>query len=288
MDNELRSAAPVVRESAPDRSPWTPAVVPIVDRRQETGDVFTVTLAAPDGYRFRPGQFNMVTVFGVGECALSLAGASDEPTLRHTVRAVGSVTRALARLRPGDRVGLRGPYGSSWPLDQAAGHDLLLIAGGVGLPPLRPVMYHVLQRPDVFGRVTVLYGVRSPADILYRDELQQWAKQPGLKVWVIVAQADVAWRGPVGFVTTLFPALDLNPSTTWTFMCGPEAMMRFAARLLEERGVPDERIFLSLERNMQCAVGFCGHCQFGPEFVCMDGPVFSYWRIRHFFTIREA
>jgi NAD(P)H-flavin reductase len=267
-----------------------PVLVRIRERRAETPGVFTLTLEAPaTGWTFRPGQFNMLYVFGVGEAAISLSGdPADQTRLVHTIRAVGSVTEALARLQVGDTLGLRGPFGSAWPLEEARGQDVVIVAGGIGLPPLRPVIYHLLRQRSDFGRVVLVYGARTPTDVLYADELDQWRKCDDVQVLVAVDQGDPSWRGAVGLVTELFPRCRFNAQRTIGLVCGPEVMMRFVIREFLKRRVGEDRLFLSLERNMQCAVGFCGHCQFGPEFVCLDGPVFRYDRIQLFFSVREA
>jgi NAD(P)H-flavin reductase len=270
-----------------------PAVVRVQGFVRETRDTFTLTLEPPTGGSracpFQPGQFHMLYAFGIGEVPISMSGdPGDQGVLVHTIRAVGSVTNALCKLRPGDAVGMRGPFGSGWPLEAARGRDVVLVGGGIGLAPLRPVIYHLLRQREEYGRVVLLQGARSPQDLLYAAELEAWSRRPDLQVLVTVDQADAAWHGNVGLVTTLFARAQFDAPRTIGLLCGPEVMMRFAAREFGQRGVPEDRLYLSLERNMQCAIGFCGHCQFGLSFVCMDGPVFRYDRIRHFFSIREA
>jgi NAD(P)H-flavin reductase len=267
-----------------------PAVVRVRHFRPETADTFTLVLEAPPGgFRFSPGQFDMLYAFGVGEAAISLCGdPADTGSITHTIRAVGSVTNALSRLQPGQAVGVRGPFGSSWPLDQARGKDVVLVAGGIGLPPLRPVIYQMLRRRGDFGRIALLYGARTPADVLYRPQLDEWRQRGDLQVLVTVDRPDPSWHDSVGLVTALFPQVVFDADRTIGLMCGPEVMMRFTVREFARRGVPGDRLYVSLERNMQCAIGFCGHCQFGPEFVCLDGPVFRYDRIERFFLVREA
>jgi NAD(P)H-flavin reductase len=179
----------------------------------------------------------------------------------------------------GQHVGVRGPFGTGWPIEAAKGNDVLIIAGGIGLAPLRPVIYHVLRHHDEYGRLILLYGARSPRDVLYRKELTSWAKQKNTQLLTTVDYAGVTWRGHVGVVTTLFKFLRLQPTRTTAMICGPEIMMRVVARDLGRRGVPTENVYLSIERNMKCAVGFCGHCQWGPHFICKDGPVFPYEKI---------
>jgi NAD(P)H-flavin reductase len=266
-----------------------PAVVRVRDYQRETGDTFTFALEAPEGYSFQAGQFNMLYVFGVGEAPISMSGdPAGGRLVAHTIREVGSVTRALGRLTPGAAVGLRGPFGSCWPLETARGHDVVIVTGGIGLAPLRPVLYHILRHRDDYGRVALLYGARTAADLLYPREFDDWRTRGRMQVLVTVDRADPAWFGTVGVVTNLFAQAEFDPARTIGLMCGPEIMMRFTVREFASRGVAEERLYLSLERNMQCAIGFCGHCQFGPSFVCMDGPVFRHDRIRHFFQIREA
>jgi NAD(P)H-flavin reductase len=231
----------------------------------------------------------MLYVFGVGEAAISLCGdPAETETILHTIRAVGSVTGALERLQAGDALGLRGPFGSSWPLHEARGQDVVMVAGGIGLPPLRPVIHHLLRHRGDFRRIILLYGARTPADSLYGAEIEEWRRHDDVQILVTVDCGDRSWRGPVGVVTGLFAHCAFEPRRTVGLTCGPEVMMRFTIREFLKRGVPEDRLFLSLERNMQCAVGFCGHCQFGPDFVCMDGPVFRYDRIKLFWSIREA
>lgn len=269
--------------------PMVPVVATVRAFGRETHDTFTLTLDAPAGYRFLPGQFNMLYVFGVGEAAISMSGdAAEASTVAHTVRAVGSVTNALARLQPGQSLGVRGPFGSAWPLEELRGRDVVVVAGGIGLAPLRPLLYHLARNRKDHGKVTLLCGARTPADLLYATELEKWHKPGDFEVLVTVDRADSSWRGSIGVVTTLFPGLKLDPERTVGLVCGPEVMMRFVQREFEKRGVRDDRLFISLERNMHCAVGFCGHCQLGPEFVCMDGPVFRYDRIKAFFNLDEA
>jgi NAD(P)H-flavin reductase len=269
-------------------NPMIPEPVRVTSVRRETADVVTVTLSAAAARPFLPGQFNMLYAFGVGEAAISLSGDPGRPKLGvHTIKAVGAVTRALCRLKRSSVVGVRGPYGQPWPLDAARGGDLVLIAGGVGLAPLRSVIYEILRRRSSFGRVHLLVGARTPADLLYRRELARWEGLGRLNVLVTVDRAAKDWTGRVGVVPALLGELALSPRTTVAFVCGPEVMMRYSARELGRRGVPDERIHLALERNMKCAVGFCGHCQFGKNFVCKDGPIFRYDGIRSLLRIRE-
>lgn len=251
---------------------------------KETHDTFTLTLDPPGeegAGRFLPGQFSMLYVFGVGELPISISGdPHDSGRLVYTVRSVGKATNALVNCHPGQLVGLRGPFGTSWPIEEARGNDVLIVAGGIGLAPLRPTIQHMLRHRDDYVRLMVLYGARSPKDLLYRKQLAEWGRLPDTQVLTTVDYGGVNWRGYVGVVTTLFRYVRLHPGRTTAMICGPEIMMRFVIRELEKRGLPDTDIYLSMERNMKCAVGFCGHCQLGPYFVCKDGPIFPYTRMR--------
>ena len=249
---------------------------------RETQDTFTFALESGDVSeqpRFAPGQFSMLYVFGVGELPVSISGDPEQPhRLVYTVRSVGPATQALVSRRPGDSLGVRGPFGTAWPLTEARGKDVLIIAGGIGLAPLRPAIYQILRHRDEYARLILLYGARSPRDLLYRKELSSWSRSPDSQVLTTVDYGGVNWRGRVGVVTTLFRYLRLQPDRTVALICGPEIMMRYV--IAEAHGKPRRArpsdIYLSMERNMKCAVGFCGHCQYGPHFICKDGPIFSY------------
>jgi NAD(P)H-flavin reductase len=251
---------------------------------KETSDSFTLELMPVEAYyvhSFEPGQFNMLYVFGVGEIPISISGDPAHPErLVHTVRAVGAVTNAMNMLEVGDVVGVRGPYGTPWPVKAAKGHDVVFVAGGIGLAPLRSALYQILARREDFGKIVLLYGTRSPEDILYRRDLEHLRSRFDLEVHVTVDYAGTRWQGNVGVVTKLIPKAPFDPTHALAMVCGPEVMMRFTAAELEKRGVSADKIYLSLERNMKCAIGFCGHCQFGSRFICKDGPVFPYDEIR--------
>lgn len=270
--------------------PLAPTFVRLCERFQETDDTFTLVLGPPRGaFAFRPGQFNMLYVFGVGEAAISVSGDPARPEqLVHTIRAVGSVTQALSRLTPGEALGVRGPFGSGWPLDTASGQDLLLVSGGLGCAPLRPVFYHALKHRAHWRRLIWLHGTRSPADLAYAKEFTAWQQRSDLEVHVTVDRADTSWTGPVGLVTALMHQAAMDPERTTALLCGPEVMMRFTQRELRRRGLGDERVFVSLERNMQCAVALCGHCQLGSSFVCLNGPVYRWDHIEPVLRIPEA
>ncbi|MGA7379363.1 MAG: FAD/NAD(P)-binding protein [Terriglobales bacterium] len=251
---------------------------------KETPDTFTLTLEPSDGageIPFRPGQFSMLWVFGVGELPISISGHPEQrDRLVYTVRSVGNATHAFVGHQAGDSVGVRGPFGTGWPVEAARGRDVIIVAGGIGLAPLRPVIYEVLHNRDQYGRLVILYGARSPRDLLYRKELAAWARQRDTQVLVTVDYGGLSWRGHVGVVTTLFKYARLHPARSVAMVCGPEIMMRFVTRELEIHGLARADIYLSMERNMKCAVGFCGHCQYGPHFICKDGPVFPYEQMR--------
>lgn len=268
-----------------------PGPVVLRHRRRETHDTFTLTFDLPGrahGMPFAPGQFTMLYLFGAGEVPVSISGDPAAPArLVHTIRAVGSVTQPLLALRRGALLGVRGPYGRGWPVAAARGCDILIVAGGLGLAPLRPLVYHPLGRRGDYGHISIVYGARSPADILFRRELERWGGRFDVDVDVIVDHATDTWHGDVGVVTRLLETTRCAPASTQAMVCGPEIMMRFAIRALNDLGIGDERIHVSMERNMQCAIGLCGHCQYGPTFVCRDGPVFRYDHVRHLFGVRE-
>jgi NAD(P)H-flavin reductase len=258
----------------------------------ETVNVATYRLAFIDqslnqAYRFRPGQFNMLYVPGVGEAAISISSdPEDHAGVDHTIRFVGNVTGAIRRMAVGDSLGLRGPFGQPWPLEAHPGADVVIAAGGIGLPPLRPVIHQLIKRRKDFGRIVVLYGARSPDELLFTKTFDDW-KAHGIEIEVTVDRADASWQGQVGVVPMLFYRLRLDPAKTVVFSCGPEIMMRFVVFEALARKIPADRIFLSMERNMRCGQGACGHCQIGPYFVCQDGPVFSYARLEPFFGVED-
>lgn len=273
------------------QDPMLPRVYRVRRVRREIPATFTLELAPAGGGTIPPfaaGQFNMLYVFGVGEIPISISG---DPTTRdqltHTTRVVGPVSRAMGRLQVNDGIGVRGPFGSSWPVARAAGKDILVIAGGIGMAPLRPAIYQILAARQQYDHVALLYGARTPADILYHRQLMQWRARFDVDVLLTVDRATAAWQDSVGVVTRLIPHASFDPSATVAFICGPEIMLRFTAAELLKRGVAAEHIFVSMERNMKCAVGLCGHCQYGPKFVCKDGPVFAYSDVQHLFTQRE-
>jgi len=272
--------------------PMLPALFRIRAVRNETHDTFTLDLEPVDGpaaFSFKAGQFNMLYVFGVGEVPISISGnPMDSSVLIHTIRSVGTVTKAMHTLKRGEFLGVRGPFGSHWPVDEAVGNDIVIVAGGIGLAPLRPALHHILSQRERYGKVVLLYGTRTPDDILYRRELERWRSRFDLDVYITVDRAPSGWRGNVGVVTSLIPKAPFDPLNTAAMVCGPEVMMRFTVQELQKRGIRGDDIFVSIERNMKCAIWFCGHCQYGSVFICKDGPVFSYNRVKDLFVLREV
>ena len=251
-------------------------------------DVWTIEIEPPGGFEFLPGQFNMLYAFGVGEAAISISGDPSDPArLIHTIRAVGRVSEALTRLLPGDPIGIRGPFGCGWPMEEAEGKDVVVVAGGLGLAPLRPAIHLLLHARARYRRVVLLVGMRGPKEILFQPELERWRGKFDIELELTVDHAGSDWHGNVGVVTTLIPRATFDPVNTVAMVCGPELMMRFAIADLARAGIPDHRMYLSLERNMKCAIGHCGHCQFGGSFVCKDGPVYPYDAVRPLLGLGE-
>jgi NAD(P)H-flavin reductase len=285
-------AAGAARTAAgPGPDPMRPAPFRVVRNRRETHDTRTFTLepvAVGATFTFQAGQFNMLYAPGVGEAAISMSGSPGTVSeVVHTFRAVGRVTRTLQRLGRGDVLGLRGPFGAPWPVSLAEGRDVLVVAGGIGLAPLRSALRQILERRERFGRVSLLYGARSPQDILFAKEIETWRGRFEADIEVTVDRASAGWHGSVGVVTTLIPRAHFDPDRTAAFVCGPEIMMYFTVRELARRGVPHAQVWISMERNMRCGIGLCGHCQFGPRFVCKDGPVFRYDRVASLLGVHE-
>ncbi|MBF0326513.1 MAG: FAD/NAD(P)-binding protein [Alphaproteobacteria bacterium] len=276
--------------TAVPRDPMLPVLFRIEKVRRDLSDTFTMELVPEAGgeFSFKPGQFNMLYVFGVGEIPISISGdPGDRSVLVHTTRAVGAVSSALDSLKAGDQIGVRGPYGTAWPIESAYGQDVVFVAGGVGLAPLRPAIYHAMNNRERYGKVMVLYGARTPEDILFKKELERWRGRFDMDVLVTVDRATGKWSGNVGVVTNLVARGGFDPLHTTAFVCGPEVMMRYGAAALEKKGVARDTIWISMERNMKCGVGLCGHCQWGSHFVCKDGPVFRYDSVADLFQVRE-
>jgi anaerobic sulfite reductase subunit B len=276
-----------------EAAPAVPCFYRVTSRREDTGDTVTIELEAPDDavLAFAPGQFAMLTALGVGEVPISVSGLGDSSggrahRLQHTLRAVGAVTRALCAVPPGGLIGVRGPFGTGWDVPSAAGRDIVIVAGGIGLAPLRPVALTVLADRSRYGRIVLLAGTRTPADLLYADDLDRW-QRAGVEVAVTVDRADSGWDGEVGLVTALIKPAGLTPGNSVAFVCGPDIMMRVTADALAALGIPADRIRVSLERNMHCGAAWCGHCQLGPLLVCRDGPVVGYDRVAPLMKVRE-
>jgi NAD(P)H-flavin reductase len=262
----------------------------VTGRTVETRDSVTLRLE-PAGRAlpgFQPGQFSMLYRHGVGEIAISVSGdPAAGGVLTHTIRDVGAVSRALHQAGIGEIIGVRGPFGTSWGLDTATGHDLFIVAGGVGLAPLRPALLGALARREAYGRIVLIAGARSPAEFLFRGQLEDWSATAGLEVGLTIDAPANGWSGPVGFVTEPLARLPLDPQRTIAFVCGPEPMIRFSANVLLGKGLAASAIRISVERNMKCGIGLCGHCQLGPLLVCRDGPVIDYEQARPLLAIRE-
>lgn len=275
----------VKQAAAPaSRDPMRPQPYRIARFTHNTHDTFTVALedmTGTGGIEFRPGQFNMLYLYGAGEIPISISGdPADRSAVIHTTRAVGTVTKAMRNLRRGDMLGVRGPFGVPWPVERARGRDAIVVAGGIGLAPLRPILYHLIAHRQEYNKVVLLYGTRSPVDILYRDELESWRARFDLDIYVTVDRGMEGWRGNVGFVSGLIGKAPFEAGNSTAFLCGPEVMMRVCATELLKQGVSDAEVFISMERNMKCGIGFCGHCQLGPFFICKDGPVFPLPKMR--------
>jgi NAD(P)H-flavin reductase len=272
--------------------PRVPMESEIVERRQESATIFTLRLRFSDparhaAYRFTPGQFNMLSLYGVGEVAISIVSdPEDEHLFDHAIRSVGRVTRSLSTLQAGDRLGVRGPFGRGWPLKEAEGRDVLIVTGGLGCAPTVSVINYVMRRRARYGRLAILQGVRHAEDLLWRSQYERWARSPRTQVLVAADVGAQLWPWHVGPVTDLFARIDFDPANAVVMMCGPEMMMQVAIRQLADRGVPEANLYLSMERSMHCAMGLCGHCQVGGKYVCKDGPVFVYPEVKPLFGVK--
>lgn len=278
------------RAASPAVDPLRPVEARVTRVQRETSDTWTLELEPVEGRRpdFAPGQFNMLYAFGVGASPISVSGdPADADRWVHTIRAVGPVTRALCESRPGTIVGVTGPFGTAWPVEEGVGRDVIVMAGGIGLAPLRPALHRLLAERGRYGRVFLLYGARSPGDLLYRDALAGWRGRFDLEVEVTVDHAPADWHGDVGVVTRLLTYAPFDPENAVAFLCGPEVMMRFGAKELESRGVTADRMWVSLERNMECGAALCGHCQLGPYLICRDGAVFRLSEVEDLMRTRE-
>lgn len=269
-----------------------PREAKVVDRVEETPDTFTLGLRFADDaynaqYTFVPGQFNMLYLHGVGEIPISIVSdPEDTHVLHHTIRNVGRVTGGLAGLKVGDRIGIRGPYGRGWPVAEAKGFPVMIVTGGLGCAPVVSVINYVLRRRADYGRLVILQGVKHSSDLIWRDQYEAWATLPDVEVHLAADVADGKWHGIEGPVTKLFEQVDVDTGAQ-AFICGPEPMMVASAAGLVDKGIEPGAISLSLERNMQCATGHCGHCQIGPQFVCRDGPVFDWPTLQPLLSVRN-
>ena len=293
MTDLLAPLAHDVRASQPEGPPTRVGVVQRIHQETPESATYWLTFRGRDGdgYAFEPGQFNMLYLFGVGEVAISISSDPAHPErLGHTIRSVGKVTNAMKDLKAGDELGIRGPFGRPWPLRQAEGEDLVVIGGGVGVCPVRPAMEFAMRHRDRYRRLILLMGARTPELLPYREQLEDRVatmEELDVELHLTVDRSDGGWSHHVGVVTTLFPAADIDPARTTAFICGPEVMMRFAGRGLADLGVPADRVWVSMERHMQCGIQLCGHCQLGPYFVCSDGPVFRWDAISPLMEVPE-
>ena len=281
-----------MRDKVGVASPWVPAVATIIGINRETPAVATYRLCFDDqdiarNYHFLPGQFNMLALPGIGECAISISSdPADEAGFDHTIRIVGNVTRNLAKRKSGDGIAVRGPFGSAWPVEKLRGRDVLLACGGVGLAPLRPVLKMIQHHRDEFGRVILLYGARDPGGLLFTHEYEAW-RNANIEVHLTVDIGHITWESNIGMAHAMMGGLRLDSTQTSLFTCGPEIMMRYVIREAFACGIKPEQMYLSMERNMSCGIGQCGHCQFGPTFMCRQGPVFGYRQIELYLYVEE-
>lgn len=274
------------RAIAPTTSdPYLIRAATIVEKIREAEDIDTYRLQLIDEearrqFRFKAGQFNMVYLFGVGEVAISIVSDPDEPdVVGHTIRTVGRVTKAIAALQPGEALGIRGPFGEGWPLEEAEGRNVVIVTGGLGCAPVVGAIEYIFRRRAQYGSIKILHGVKTPQDLLYRERFDQWRRAPDTEVLLTSDQPDKTWSHHVGVVTELFERVAIDPAKSIVLMCGPEIMMRLGVPILLRRGIPGTAVYVSLERHMECGIGLCGHCQMGPYFLCKDGPVMRYDRV---------
>jgi len=270
------------------RSKLTPTPAEIINIVPETPDTKTFYFKPKaELEKPKPGQFTEIYIPGVGEAPVSVSGMESDGVIIQTVRSIGTLTEYLFKLGRGDLIGLRGPYGKGWPIEKLKDKDVLIVGGGIGLAPLRPVIREIERNRRDYGRLSMLYGARNPSLLLYRYEFDEYRKIPNSELLLTVDRADETWTGNVGVVTQLIPKASVDPRNAVALVCGPEIMMRFTVKALEKQGFKGNQIYLSLERRMKCGVGLCGHCQVGPYFVCRNGPVFPYWMIKKYFWVDQ-
>ncbi len=262
---------------------YLPTLAEIVRTEQLTKmeKLFEIRLQNGQDLGHQPGQFVEVSLWGIGEAPISVSSSpTQKGSFELAVRAVGNVTQALHKLDRGAILGIRGPFGRGFPLEELKGRDLLIVAGGIGLVPLRSLIHYALEHRSHFGRLLVLFGARTPAEQLFRDELAAWRQNKDMEYWETVDRSDGQWKGNVGVITTLFPKITVDPQKTVAVIVGPPVMYRFVLLETQVKGIPDDQVILSLERRMKCGVGKCGHCQMNHVYVCQEGPVFNYAKIK--------
>jgi NAD(P)H-flavin reductase len=271
---------------------YQPREVEIIERIQESPGLFTLRLQFTDpelqaSYCFEPGQFNMLYLYGVGEVPISIVSdPSDEHIIDHTIRAVGRVTRGMEKLQAGDRLGLRGPFGKGWPMAEAEQRDVVVVTGGLGCAPVVSVINYIIHRRERYGHLNIIQGVKHSSDFIWRERYDQWRELPDTQVLLAADAGDALWPWHIGRVTDLFGQLAFDPGRVTVMMCGPEGMMRVVVSNMLAMGVSEDEMWLSMERNMQCAAGHCGHCQYGDKFICRDGPVFNFSQIKGLFGVK--
>lgn len=268
---------------------YLPYEAEIIERIQESPSIFTLGLRFTDQnlqkkYLFQPGQFNMLYCYGVGEVPISIVSDPDDNTLyNHTIRTVGRVTRSLAQLKAGDRIGVRGPYGQGWPIEKALGKDIVIVTGGLGCAPVVALINYITERRTQFGKLIILQGVKHSDDFIFKKRYERWKKEFQAEIYIAADRAGGSWPWYTGRVTDMIHDLTLNAENTIAMLCGPEIMMSVAAKELLNKNMDEQAIYLSMERNMECALGHCGHCQYGGLFICKNGPVLAYSRIKPLF-----
>ncbi len=271
--------------------PMIPSLYKITSHNDETIDTFTVELQPVDNtqtFEFLPGQFCMLHAFGIGESAISISGDPKvKNIITHTIKQVGSVTKILEALNFGSTIGVRGPFGKAWPVKETVGKNVVIVAGGIGLAPLRPMIYHIQANREQYKKVWLFYGARTPKDVIYEDEISKWRKRGDIDINLTVDKGGLLWRGGVGTVTALMEKNQIEVNNTIALVCGPEIMIHFSVLSLEKMGFSKEAIYVSMERNMQCGLGYCGHCMCGSKFICKDGPVLKYSEAEQLLKVRE-
>lgn len=269
--------------------PYLPGEVEIMKLTRESSTIFTLHLRFTDKeqhkqFQFSPGQFNMLYLYGVGEVAISIVSDPKKKTLlSHTIRAVGRVTKAMQKLQVGDRLGIRGPFGVGWPLQKVKGKDVIVLTGGLGCAPSVSIINYILRRRSQYGKLSILQGVKHSEDFIFRKQYAKWQKSPHTQVYIAADQAGPKWPWSVGYVTDMIEQIVIQPNNSVVMMCGPEMMMNTAVNVFTQKGILENDIYLSMERNMECGIGHCGHCQYGGLFICKDGPVFAYSQIKELF-----